>query len=223
MCLPNSSAREPTLSRESGSALRQKHVSLKMVYTVQDKILGVIEFGSGPAGRGTPWWKNHHTSPTDATTCEYLVLHETGPDLDDWHTFEMACPLTNQSVHKKATGEIEFRGKSPHGVPDGWAAPLWHAIAKRLFPRTKRPIMARNNDIEDRKEEVEVEIEEHDVSGTDEDDARKVFSIPSDASEASSVVWSEYTVRSTSSWKERTSWFFRLAGACGSAAQVSRP
>ncbi|KAH9029239.1 hypothetical protein EDB85DRAFT_1892102 [Lactarius pseudohatsudake] len=237
---------------------------------------------------------------------------------------------TNQSVHRKATGENESRGKSSHGVctaikrktlPDGWAAPprhLWHAIAKRLFPRTKCPIMARRNDIEDlvaslawrnegkspedilplgevidiihnsmgehglrvedntrvralvrlidqmkallegrkeeveddykkhgmsraddsgsrnacpflssntsdessvkdlvlegRKEEVEDEIGEYDVSGAYDSDSRMACSNPSsDASEASSIVWSEYTVRSVVSWKERTSWFFRLA------------
>ncbi|KAI9435556.1 hypothetical protein H4582DRAFT_658336 [Lactarius indigo] len=64
---------------------------------------------------------------------------------------------------------------------------------------------------EGHNEEVEDEIGGNDVSGADDSDARNVYSIPSDASEASSAIWSEYTVRSVASWKERTSWFFRLA------------
>ena len=43
-----------------------------------------------------------------------------------------------------------------------------------------------------------------------------------DASEAESAVWSEYTVRSTASWKERTSWFFRTGSACGKKRSVAR-
>lgn len=230
----------------------------------------------------------------------------------------------------RTTREIGSRSKGLQSVyttiirnllHDGWAAPprLWHAIAKRLFPHTKCPIMARKDDIEDlvaslawgnegkspedilplgevikiiyksmgehglrvedntrvrtlvrlidqmkalledrndeveedeyrkhdmsraddsgsrnacpfmssntsgessvkdlvlegRKEEVEDEIGGYDVSGDDDSDSRRACSILSpDASEASSVVWSEYTVRSIASWKERTSWFFRLA------------
>ncbi|KAH9052063.1 hypothetical protein EDB83DRAFT_2521922 [Lactarius deliciosus] len=66
--------------------------------------------------------------------------------------------------------------------------------------------------LEGRKEEVEDEIGEYDVSMADDSDSRMACSIlSSDASDASSVVWSEYTVRSVVSWKERTSWFFRLA------------
>ncbi|KAH9057591.1 hypothetical protein EDB87DRAFT_1578595 [Lactarius vividus] len=244
-----------------------------------------------------------------------------------------------QSVHRGATGEIGPRSKGPHSVHttiirnlihDSWAAPprLWHAIAKRLFPQTECPIMARKNDIEDlvaslawrdegkppkdilplgeikeiiydtmrehdlrvedhtrvqtlvrlidqikdlledrkedvedeprkhgmsraddsdsgkacpfmlsntpdasslkdpalegRQEEVEVEIGEYDVSGPDDSESRRACSIlSSDASEASSVVWSEYTVRSITSWKERTNWFFRLAHVKKtSAAQI---
>ncbi|KAH8993144.1 hypothetical protein EDB92DRAFT_437691 [Lactarius akahatsu] len=235
--------------------------------------------------------------------------------------FRITC---RHSMHR-TTGEIRSRSKGLQSVytaiiRDGWAAPprLWHAIAKRLFPHTKCPIMARKNDIEDlvaslawrnegkspedilplgvviniiydsmkehglrvedytrvrdlvrliaqmkdlledreeevedkyrkhgmsraddsgsrnpcpfmssnmsdessvkdpvlegRKEEVEDEIGEYDVSGADDSDSRMACSnLSSDASEASSVVWSEYTVRSVVSWKERTSWFFRLA------------
>lgn len=73
--------------------------------------------------------------------------------------------------------------------------------------------------LESPKEAVEGEFEEHVVSGSDDDDddddySRRACSImSSDTSEAGSVVWSEYTVRSIASWKERTSWFFHPA--CG--------
>ncbi|KAI9435557.1 hypothetical protein H4582DRAFT_1970370 [Lactarius indigo] len=253
----------------------------------------------------------------------------------------MVYPLTKQSVHRRgATGDIGPRSKSPHRVdtaikwnplPDSWATlprHFWHAIAKRLFPRSKCLIVTRKDDIEDlvaslawrdegkspedilplaevikiiyksmgehglrvedhtrvralvrliyqmkdllegRKEDVEDEYREHgmsraddsgsriacpfrpsdtseassvkdivleghnedeevedeigenDMSEADDSDARNVYSIPSDASEATSAICSEYTVRSVASWKERTSCFFRPAG--GSGAQMSR-
>ena len=57
-------------------------------------------------------------------------------------------------------------------------------------------------------------FEERVVSEADDnDDSGKACSIlSSDTSEAGSVAQSEYTVKSIASWKERTSWFFRLAG-----------
>ncbi|KAI9459872.1 hypothetical protein BJY52DRAFT_1264266 [Lactarius psammicola] len=79
--------------------------------------------------------------------------------LDDlWNIFAMV--YTNQPVRRRATGGIGHRGKSLHMVctaitrnlfPDSWARPprhLWHATAKRLFPRTKCPVMAIKHDIE---------------------------------------------------------------------------
>ncbi len=80
--------------------------------------------------------------------------------------------------------------------------------------------------LEGRKEEVEDEIGEQVVSGTDHeaDSIRARPFLSSQTSEAGSAICSEYTVRSISSWKERTSWFFRPASACGnkqSAAQMS--
>lgn len=67
--------------------------------------------------------------------------------------------------------------------------------------------------LEFHKEKVEDGFGEQVVTEADNDDLRRTCSIGvwSDTSEVGSVAWSEYTVRSIASWKERTSWFFRLA------------
>lgn len=60
------------------------------------------------------------------------------------------------------------------------------------------------------KEEVEEEFGEHSVSGEDNDYREACSVMLPDTSDTGSVAWSEYTVKSIVSWKERTSWFFRL-------------
>ena len=80
--------------------------------------------------------------------------------------------------------------------------------------------------LEGGKEEVEDEIGEQVVSGTghEDDSIRACPFLSSHTSEAGSAIWSEYTVRSIVSWKERTSWFFRPFSTCvknRSAAQMS--
>ncbi|KAI9459871.1 hypothetical protein BJY52DRAFT_1264256 [Lactarius psammicola] len=183
----------------------------------------------------------------------------------------------NRSVHRRATRELGPRARH-----------LWHAIAKRLFPRAQRPVMAIKHDIEKlvaslagrdernapeailplaevidiihdsmreyglrvedhtrvralidlidqmkdllegHKEEVEDEMGPDVVSWVERDDVSRrgcpFLSMSPETLEAGSAVWSEsqYTVRSTTSWKERTSWFFRSAGACGKKNGVRR-
>ncbi|KAF8272735.1 hypothetical protein EI94DRAFT_1795955 [Lactarius quietus] len=60
--------------------------------------------------------------------------------------------------------------------------------------------------LETLKNQVEEEFGEYVMVGVD--DSRESYS--SDTSDAGSVAWSEYTVKSIASWKERTSWFFRF-------------
>jgi hypothetical protein len=60
--------------------------------------------------------------------------------------------------------------------------------------------------LETPKEGVEEEFGDHGV-WADNDSGETSSILSSDPSEA----WSEYTVKSIASWKERTSWFFRLA------------
>jgi hypothetical protein len=57
------------------------------------------------------------------------------------------------------------------------------------------------------KEEAGEEFGDQGVWGADNDSGETSSIVSSDPSEA----WSEYTVKSIASWKERTSWFFRFA------------
>ena len=63
--------------------------------------------------------------------------------------------------------------------------------------------------LETPKEEVEERFGELVVPGADSSSKEAYWS--SDRSDdASSIAWSEYTVKSIASWKERTSWFYHL-------------
>ena len=75
--------------------------------------------------------------------------------------------------------------------------------------RTLIGLIAKMKDLlETPKEEVEDKFGEFDAPGAD-DSAKEAY-WSSDRSDASSIAKSEYTVKSIASWKERTSWFYRL-------------
>lgn len=94
-----------------------------------------------------------------------------------------------------------YNSKGEHGV----------RVKDRIRVRALIRLIGKMKDLLERpKEEEEEDFGEHSMSEEDNDSKEACSIMPSDMSDTGSVAWSEYTVKSIVSWKERTSWFFRL-------------